>query len=444
MQPLPPTQHQPQTQHKPPWGGTFAGRGVGFARHFVGTEDLPSAPPLYPDPRPATNPLVDPATPSADAPDIPPADPSPSDTVPLPEPSAPPAGDAGQARSQDSLNSLRYAVELLLFAVVGWGWLSVREYISATPVLDVAVLLSVLVTSCLNMAFVLFCKEAVEFAPYAQAYLSHALALTTLYAYGLAESVASRSPTLACDGGAGFSLSLTYREAFFGGMPLHQAAGGVTLAYLAVLLLLAAAQARACSPAPGSWLLRGTAQSAVAFVTLHLALFLAMVPMTDKDRDRGGPPGLHAGASAVLSPLLLGLTLLVMADFAWVRLALRRDPLAELDPGDVLVQKGIELAAAGGVGLYANLLYSSMFGAASPPLLVVTLFVVFLCCLSLLFDLLAPHGRGPAGKLAAAPGPARRPPAVQLAHAAGLHGRLNCDGIFARRAPAPCNKSKPW
>ena len=62
-----------------------------------------------------------------------------------------------------------YAIELLVFAFVGWGWLAVREYLGRTPVMDVVVVISVIVCTLLNMAMALVISSTRDFAPLAHA-----------------------------------------------------------------------------------------------------------------------------------------------------------------------------------------------------------------------------------------------------------------------------------
>jgi hypothetical protein len=78
-----------------------------------------------------------------------------------------------------------YAVELAVFAFVGLGWLSARELLGGTPVLDVAVLVCVAVLGCINLVLALVLYTAEQFERAARAFFSQALALWALYCYGL-------------------------------------------------------------------------------------------------------------------------------------------------------------------------------------------------------------------------------------------------------------------
>ena len=167
-----------------------------------------------------------------------------------------------------------HAVKLLLFSVVGLGWLSVREALSAPPVMDLAVLTYLAALSLANLLIALVLPAAEQFDGAAQAYFSQVFALCVLYCYSLAESTAAPAP-LPCNG----TLANTYRQAYFGGMTLHQAAAAVTVAYLAILLVLAAAPARYCSAEPRDWLARGTGHSILVLVAFHFGLFALRLPL---------------------------------------------------------------------------------------------------------------------------------------------------------------------
>ena len=122
--------------------------------------------------------------------------------------------------------------------------------------MDVAVMISVMVSAWLNLALALVLYTTERFADPARAFFSHALAVWVLYGYGLMES--SGTGALVCSGGT-FSLPKTYAAAYFGGLAYYQVAGAVTLALLTFILVLAAGQARASFPGGGSRPPRGRA-----------------------------------------------------------------------------------------------------------------------------------------------------------------------------------------
>ena len=205
-----------------------------------------------------------------------------------PPPPPPPPDDPEETPSK-SLRHLQFSAELLIFGFVGWSLLAVREYLGSTPVMDVTVVLSTMVMSLLNAVGAVLCSDAAAFAPFAQAYFSHSLALIVFYGYSLSESIVIKSPAINCNvwtnqsGGNNSVVSGTlagiYKEAYFGGLVMHQVFASVTLGYLIVVFLVSAAQARVCVPEPRYWFLRGTSQCAAALVAMHLTLFSLHAPL---------------------------------------------------------------------------------------------------------------------------------------------------------------------
>lgn len=298
-----------------------------------------------------------------------------------------------------------YSAELIIFGFVGWAWLAVREYIGNTPVLDVTVILSTLICSCISLVAVLLVPSPLAFAPFAQAYFSHALALCVLYAYGLAESIAPASPTIACNT-TNATVSALYARAYFGGLPLHQAPAGVTMAYLIVVLLLSAAQTNACIPVPRKWFLRGFPQSASIFLVLHLSLYALNTPLSD-------PMAPFAGA------LIGGLgTLLVisMVDIAWVLGLFFRG--AKRAPH--IIQGAIEMGLVGLAAVLCNL-YCAILADDQPsvPLLISFTALFLLSVLLFANELSRPQEAVPS----AVPNPPPRPQPLRA---------LNLRGFLAR------------
>ena len=166
-----------------------------------------------------------------------------------------------------------YATEILIFTLVGWGWLAVREFMGATPVMDTSVLICLLITALANLALALIYHTTDQFKTAAQGFFAHTLSLFILYVYSLLESVTPNWGPLCCDGASSFSVTKTYAAAYFGALPLHQTAGAVTAAFLFVLLVLAAGQVRVCLPDPREWLTGKVSTAVACLVCFHLGLF---------------------------------------------------------------------------------------------------------------------------------------------------------------------------
>ena len=58
-----------------------------------------------------------------------------------------PDNDSNYLPLKRSSKHVIYAIEILVFTVAGWGWLAVREFMGATPVMDVSVLFCLLISS---------------------------------------------------------------------------------------------------------------------------------------------------------------------------------------------------------------------------------------------------------------------------------------------------------
>lgn len=259
-----------------------------------------------------------------------------------------------------------YAVELVLFSLFGWGWLALRELMGPTPVLDVAVMISVMVSAWLNLALALVLYTTERFADPARAFFSHTLAVWVLYGYGLMES--SGTGALVCASGT-FSLPKTYAAAYFGGLAYCQVAGAVTLAFLTFILVLAAGQARACLGPPGRWLAPSTGQGVAILVGLHLVAFVLGAPL------KGGSKGAAAFAAVVVVLLFIS-----MARLDWVRSV----PAVEVCVGpsasperDGRIQHWLELAFLLLLFLVCLSLAGSLRGGVPLSLFLVCLAVIF-------------------------------------------------------------------
>jgi hypothetical protein len=293
------------------------------------------------------SPIVNPAQP--DPVRIPPNtqyDPQPAPEEPADEPYSAYTHEAPRRSSKHVI----YAIELLVFTLVGWGWLAIREFMGATPVMDISVLLCLLVSSAANLLLALTYYSTDQFRTAAQGFLAHTLSVWVLYTYSLIESTGG-SDSLCCSGESTYSVTKTYAAAYFGGLPFHQTAGAVTLAFLSVFLILAAGQVRVCQEDPREWLAGSAATSISCLVSVHLGMF-----------------AMHAG---VCGGVELGEVLYGFAILAWLGMADVSGFLNCLKPIQrVLIQRGVEFSLsvilaglAGGV--------SSLVGRVSSSLMLI-------------------------------------------------------------------------
>ena len=252
---------------------------------------------------------------------------------------------------------IMYAVELAVFGFVGWGWLATRELFGDTPVLDVAVLVSVAVLGCLNLLLALLLYTADRFEGAARAYFSQALALWGLYCYGLLQT--SGTGQLQCTTGPA-SAAKTYAAAFFGGLAYHQAAAAFTLAFLTFVVILAAGQVRSCGRPPTRWLSQCTGQAVVLALGLHLTVFLFYAPL----------PAGYAGGAGFLSILL------VLEFASMVRVDFVRSAAGSGQEGDATIQYILEWVLHGLVILVALSLSGSLCGQFPAALFLLSLAVL--------------------------------------------------------------------
>ncbi len=242
-----------------------------------------------------------------------------------------------------------YAVEILIFALLGWGWLAVREYMGNTPVMDVTALLCLIISAILNLALALVYYTTDQFKTLAQGFFAHTLSIWVFYAYSLVESITTRSGPLCC-GTSDFAVHKTYATAFFGGLPLHQTVGAVTVAFLTVLLLLAAGQVRACLTDPREWLTGRFPLSVACLVSVHLGMFVS----------KAGVCGDGGMSSGVL--VLAGVVCLLIVDI----LDLTGWQKSEMN---LLIQMLCGLFPALILAAVAAVLSSKLGGGVSTPLL---------------------------------------------------------------------------
>ena len=246
--------------------------------------------------------------------------------------------------SEPSSAHLLYAVEMLMFALVGWAWLAVREIMGDTPVLEVTVLLVMLVSSVLNLLLALTYYTTDQFKHPAQAFLNHTACVWLLYIFCQLQSSTDGRGNICCveDGTkqSQFSLRLTYKAAYFGGLALHQPPAAITLAFLSIFLILAASQARVCIENPREWPLHGKAPLAViCLLCLQQGVFGVTAPVC-KDQDV---------AAAVIGVIVFAW--LALLDLPWIlSIFLHPEPMVQL------IQAGLEVVLTILIGVMAALL----------------------------------------------------------------------------------------
>jgi hypothetical protein len=306
----------------------------------------------------------------------------------------PPGGESDAQHSEDGENGSRhvfYAVELLIFAFVGFGWLSVREYLGQTPVMDVVTVISVIVCALLNLALALLIPLSVDFAPCAHAYFSHCVAQWVLYVYSLSESTRLDTGSLCCTGASGtresgYSAGPTHAAAFFGGLPMHQVPGVVSVAYLTVFLLVAGAQARACTVDPRGWVVRGLGLSITSLVAVHLGAYLSGIPLCSKDQ-----------AAGVLCFIVGIVAAYLIVDFDWIMqmvytFSFRRERSVQQRRDHRIIRSSIHTAGVGFISLFSLVLAVVIEKSLSVPLLIVFLVCLVAACLGLGYDAVTIYG----------------------------------------------------
>lgn len=250
-----------------------------------------------------------------------------------------------------SSRHMMFAVELLIFSLVGWGWLALREYMGATPVMDVSVIICLLVSSSVNLFLALVYHTTDQFKSSAKGFLAHTLSVWVLYAYSLIESTTPRQASLCCSGSSTFSVPGTYALAYFGGLPLHQTVGAVTLAFLSVFLLLAAVQVRVCIEDPREWLMMKTPTSIACLVSFQLGLFAVNAGVC------------NAGGLGIAVLVVAAIAWLVMVDF--LKLVSFKDRVI-----GSLIQLIVEMAVTVMLAAIVGVLSASVSGVPSALLMV--------------------------------------------------------------------------
>lgn len=132
-----------------------------------------------------------------------------------------------QSLSWRNTGATVYTVEAVVFCVGGLAWQFARQSLFSAPALLDSVLISMLFASALlSLVLTTFLDAPSIHASHYQLCLT----LFLFYLYVLLDDAAAPTARYACP--------------LFGNMPIYQAAGGLTLAFLAVLTLCAAAAAR--------------------------------------------------------------------------------------------------------------------------------------------------------------------------------------------------------
>jgi len=214
-------------------------------------------------------------------------------------------------QSSSDSRHMRYAVELFIFAMFGWAWLAIRELIGSMPVMDSVVILSLIISSILNLIASLLFHDVAAFAPFAQGYFNHTLIIWVLYVYSLAESLYLSDSTSLCCLTAQTSVSaspaLTYVKAMYGGVLVHQAPAAVTIGFLTLILFLAAAQLQVCIQSPLNWIHSTSALGLSSLIVAHWVAFASSIPLCQQ-----------WGGTKIGSIVISCLHWLVMFDIRWL------------------------------------------------------------------------------------------------------------------------------
>jgi hypothetical protein len=185
-------------------------------------------------------------------------------------------------KEEDNSIPLVYPVEIFIFALLGWAWLSFREMLGSTPVLDAGVVISLLVTGTLNLLLSILLPDKESFKPWAKSFSGQAISIWILYLHSIIESVGGEgSMTVCCGGGIkkdGISFSKVQAEVFFGGLLMHQIFAIITFCFLTVQMFVSLLQVRANHVlSKGStlrnWIPKETWTATFVLLILHTILF---------------------------------------------------------------------------------------------------------------------------------------------------------------------------
>lgn len=348
----------------------------------------------------------------------------------------------------DSSNHVFYAVELLIFSLIGWGWLAVREYLGQTPVLDVVAVISVLVCTLINFVFALLIPSRLEFTHCARAYFTHCLALWIFYIYCLSESTRVDTGALCCVDGSGnqgktYSAGPTHAAAFFGGLPMHQVPAVVSVAYLSVVLLIAGAQVRACKPQPKDWLVRGLGLSITSLTAMHLSAYLRGAPMCDKDQAWG-----------IILIIVSLVSSFLIVDLDWIMqmvymFSFRRERSVQQRRDHRLIRGSIQTAGVGFFLFFCLIVSLVVEKSLSVPLLIVFIVCLVVSGLGLGYDAATLYGSSILGIKAWEPEPesngrslgarmrqgTHHPPYMTRSRSVDSRATSSIQGPFLRRYP---------
>lgn len=187
-----------------------------------------------------------------------------------------------EKKEEDDSIPLVYPVEIFIFALLGWAWLSFREMLGSTPVLDAGVVISLLITGSLNLLLSTLLPDKESFKPWAKSFAGQAISIWILYLHSIIESVSSDgSMTVCCGGGVkkdGISFSKAQAEVFFGGLFMHQVFAIITFCFLTVKMFVSLLQVRANHALSKhstlrNWIPKETWTATFVLLTLHTVLF---------------------------------------------------------------------------------------------------------------------------------------------------------------------------
>jgi hypothetical protein len=179
----------------------------------------------------------------------------------------------------DKTISLVYPTEILIFAIIGWAWLSLREMFGDTPVMDSGVIISLLVTSILNFLISTTLTFKEEYVQYAKGFAAHVFSLWILYLHSIIESVSDGKIDLCCGSGItqkGVSFSKAQGVMFFGGIPMHQVFAIITWGFLTIVMFISLLQVKSNYLNPSSlkdWFIRKTWSAITFLLVIHTVIF---------------------------------------------------------------------------------------------------------------------------------------------------------------------------
>jgi len=187
-----------------------------------------------------------------------------------------------ETKEEDKSVPLVYPIEIFVFSLIGYAWLSLREMLGGTPVLDAGVIISLLVVSTLNLAVSTLLPDKESFKPWAKSFAGHSISLWLLYLHSIIESASSDGSLSVCCGDGvkkdGISFSKVQAAVFFGGLLMHQIFAVITFAFLSVVSFVSLLQAKASHSVKENSTLRDWVPieiwtSLIVHVLLHSIIF---------------------------------------------------------------------------------------------------------------------------------------------------------------------------